>query len=320
MADGHPGRALIRYPVRLDLKTGFSCNNRCTFCVQGDRRARQPDRDTAEILALLDASRAGHDEVVLTGGECTLRPDILVLVRHAASLRYRVQVQSNGRRFSDPGFCDAIVEAGATEFSPALHGSTAHIHESQTRAPGSFKQVLKGIRNLRSRGQAVITNSVVTRQNLEDLPGLGALLVALDVQQYQLAMVHPLGTALLDFHRVVPRLAEAAPWVRAGLQPGIKGGIRVMAEAVPPCLMRGYEAQVAERYIPATRIEDVGRVVPDYTRARVGEGKAKGPPCVACTWNTHCEGPWREYPQAHGWDDLVPRADTPPTTGLLLRH
>lgn len=305
--------------MRLDLKTGFSCNNRCTFCVQGDRRARDGDRDTAEILALLDASRAAHDEVVLTGGECTLRPDILVLVRHAARLGYRVQVQSNGRRFSDPAFCDAIIEAGATEFSPALHGSTAEIHESQTRAPGSFKQVIKGIRNLRARRQPVITNSVVTRQNLEDLPRLGALLVALGVQQYQLAMVHPLGTALLDFQRVVPRLAEAAPWVHAGLRPGIKAGIRVMVEAMPACLMRGYEAQVAEHYIPATRIEDVGHVVPDYTRARVGEGKAKGPRCAACTWDTRCEGPWREYPQHHGWDDLAPRADVPTAGDRLLR-
>jgi len=295
--------------VRLDLKTGFSCNNRCTFCVQGDRRLRDADRDTNEILALLDASRAAHDEVVLTGGECTLRPDILALVGHAASLGYRVQVQSNGRRFADPAFCDAIIEAGATEFSPALHGSTAEVHESQTRAPGSFKQVIRGIRNLRARAQPVITNSVVTRQNLEDLPRLGALLVALDVQQYQLAMVHPLGTALMDFHRVVPRLAEAAPWLHAGLRPGIKAGIRVMAEAMPPCLMHGLEAQVAEAYIPPTRIEDVGRVVPDYGAARVGEGKAKGPRCALCTWASRCEGPWREYPQHHGWDDLAPRSD-----------
>ncbi|MFZ5477990.1 MAG: radical SAM protein [Myxococcota bacterium] len=302
--------------MRLDLKTGFSCNNRCAFCVQGDRRARDPDRDTATLKRLLDEGRAHADEVVLTGGECTIRPDILALVRHARAAGYRVvQIQTNGRRLSQAAFCDALLAAGATEVSPALHGALAETHDAQTGAPGSFRQTVQGIRNVVARGGRVITNSVVTRRNLRELPRLGELLVGLGVAQYQLAMVHPLGSAQARFDEVVPPLHEAAPWVKSGLRPGIAAGIPVMAEAMPACLMVGFEAQIAEAHIPETRIEDVGRVVPDYRAARVGEGKAKGPPCEACTWSPACEGPWREYPERHGWEGFVPRSDTPPTLG-----
>ena len=140
---------------------------------------------------------------------------------------------------------------------------------------------------------------------------LGELLTGLGVSQYQLAMVHPLGTAKARFEEVVAPLPEAAPWVRSALRPGLAAGIRVMVEAMPPCLLPGLEHCIAEAYIPPTRIEDVGRVVPDYRATRVGEGKAKGPPCATCTWDAVCEGPWREYADVHGWGGIAPRTDAP---------
>lgn len=297
--------------LRLDLKTGFSCNNRCTFCVQGDRRHRDKDRDTQSCIAVLESGRRVADSLVLTGGECTIRKDILELVRHARNLGYHIQIQSNGRRFSDPRFCDAIIAAGASEFSPSLHGALAETHDAQTRSPGSFRQTVQGIRNLVARGQRVITNSVVTRSNLRELPRLGECLVALGVHQYQLAMVHPLGTAKLNFADVVPNLIEAAPWVGSGLRPGIAAQIPVMVEAMPPCILPGFELYIAEAFIPPTRIEDVGQVIADYRDARVNEGKVKGPPCATCTWTQVCEGPWREYPEMYGWEGFVARTDQP---------
>lgn len=293
--------------VRIDLKAGFSCNNRCRFCVQGDRRAREPDRSTDELRALLEASRAYGDELVLTGGEVGIRRDLVELVRAARALGYRrIQLQSNGRAFAKESLCDALVEAGVTEFSPALHGARPETHDALTRAPGSWRQTTRGIRNLVQRGQLVLSNSVVTRANLRELPLLGQLLVALGVHQYQLAMVHPLGSAAAAFDELVPRLDEAAPWVRAGLYPGLRAGLRVMVEAMPACLMPGWEGLLAEAHIPPTRIEDPVRPVADYSHARRAEGKAKGPDCGRCRWDTTCEGPWREYPERHGWAALVP--------------
>jgi len=299
--------------MRIDLKTGFRCNNRCTFCVQGDRRSRDPDRSTAELKACLEADRAHGDEVVFTGGECTIRPDIGELVRHARDLGYReIQLQTNGRRLGVERFCDEMIEAGVTEFSPALHGAHATTHDEQTQAPGSYRQTVQGIRNLVARGQRVITNSVVTRRNLDELPLLAELLVRLGVSQYQLAMVHPLGAAQDGFATVVPRLEQAAPQVRLAMVPAVRARIPAMVEAMPACFMHGFEAFIAEQHIPATRIDDPNLQVPDYRHARVTEGKAKGPPCQVCTWNAVCEGPWREYPEQHGWQAHQPRTDPPP--------
>lgn len=293
---------------RVDLKLGFSCNNDCRFCVQGqEKRARYPDRGTAEVRALLEEARRHADELVLTGGEVTIRPDLPEVVAHARKLGFRViQLQTNGRVLGSPRALARLVEAGITEVSPAVHGPTAEIHDALTRRPGSFRQTVQGIRNARAHGLPVLVNSVITRANHQLLPALADLLVALGVQQFQLAFVHPLGTAAERYEEVVPRLSAVAPHARQAVARGFARGVRAMTEAIPLCFMRGWERFAAEAIIPPTRIVDAAWTVADYTRLRVEEGKAKGPPCAACARRDVCEGPWREYPAHFGWEEFQP--------------
>ena len=79
-----------------------------------------------------------------------------------------------------------------------------------------------------------------------------------------------------------------------------------MTEAIPLCFLRGYEEHAAEWIIPRTKIVDADRVVDDYTRFRLDEGKLRGPPCQVCARASVCEGPWREYPAAFGWGEFQP--------------
>lgn len=304
---------------RVDLKLGFTCNNRCRFCVQGDKRFRVADLETREIRVRLEEARAHADSIVFTGGEVTLRPDLVELVALARSLGYvKIQLQTNGRMLAYRRICEELIEAGATEFSPALHGHTPELHDYHTRAKGSFAQTVRGIRNLKELEQPVITNSVVTRSNYRSLADLARLLVSLDVDQYQLAFVHPVGTAGVDFHRVVPRLSLVARHVAEGLDVGVAAGVRCMTEAIPPCILPGREEFVAEWIMPETRVYDADVVVESYREYRLTEGKAKGPRCGECHWFTRCEGPWREYPENYGWDELLPVLDhSAPAVGHL---
>lgn len=298
--------------MRLDLKVGFACNNLCTFCVQGDKRERILPRTADELKSILRDERRNTDEVVFTGGEPTVHKDLLHVIAYARALGYRlIQLQTNARRLSHEPYLDAAIRAGVNQVSPALHGSTAEIHDGLTRAPGSWRQTRKGIEAVRRRGLSVITNSVVTQQNMRDLPALARLLVSLDVQQIQFAYVHPEGTALREFDTVVPRFPEARPYLHEALDIVKDAGIRAFAEAVPFCFMHGHESQVVESLIPDTRVVDKPMVIEDYTAYRLEEGKAKGPQCASCSFNRYCEGPWREYPDGYGWEEFVPRTDDP---------
>lgn len=295
---------------RIDIKTGFHCNNKCFFCVQGDKRFEYGDKTAADIKEQLEQAIRDSDSIVFTGGEVTIRKDLPELVAYARDLGFKqIQIQTNGRMLAYRKLTERLIEAGATEFSPALHGHVPELHDYLTRAPGAFEQTSKGIVLLKKLGQTVITNSVITRSNYRHLPELAALLVRLGVDQFQFAFVHPVGAAMKYFKQIVPRMTLIEPYMKKGLLVGLRAGRRVMTEAVPYCFMKGFEPYVGEQVIPRTKIFDANFVLDDYTEFRLNEGKAKGPNCKECVYFFECEGPWREYPDEYGFDEFVPRKD-----------
>ena len=305
--------APIAASKRLDLKLSFQCNNRCVFCVQGDKRDTEPCRTPENVRDLLAERRATCASVVFTGGEVTLREDLVAQVQHAKALGYRsIQIQTNGRRMSYAPYLEALIEAGATELAPALHGADAATHDALTQARGSFRQTVKGIRHAQRRGLPVVLNSVIVQSNVAQLPAMVRLFISLGVRQSQFAFVHALGTAEQLFDTVVPRYGDVMPYLREALLTGERAGMVMMAEAVPLCLMHGLERFVSEAYMPETTIIDSKLTIESYADWRHAEGKAHGPPCESCTWRLHCEGPWREYPAKFGWQAFRPRTDAPP--------
>ncbi len=293
---------------RVDIKIGFLCNNRCKFCVQGEKREIFGNKSKEEIKKnLKEAANKGIEGVVFTGGEPTLHQNFLELVKYAKFLKFEIiQIQTNGRQFAYRDFCEETIKAGATEFSPALHGPSAEIHDFLIDSPGSFEQTVRGIKNLKELGQTVLTNTVVTSRNYKYLHQIAKLLVKLRVDQFQFAFIHLGGRAWENRDWICPKFSKAMPYIKKGLDIGIKSGKRVMTEAVPYCLMQGYEDYIAEKIIPDARIYDADFVIENYTDYRRTEGKARGENCKKCKYFKICEGPWKEYPQLFGWKEFKP--------------
>lgn len=295
---------------RAVIVVGFKCINDCHFCVAADKRDFG-DKSTEDIMGeMRDSWKDGAREVLFTGGECSVREDIFELVAHARTMGFeQVYLQTNGRMFSSMAFCEKILLAGMTIFNPALHGPTAEIHDRLTRAPGSFRQTVLGIHNIRkiARGRVpVLTNSVVTKINYPHLPALAELLASLRVTTMQFAFVHAMGHAGSFFDEIVPRKTDAVPYIREGIRIGRQKGVRVMVEAVPFCLLQGYEDSVSELYIPPVDLWDKGWRIEQFEIVRKNEAKMKFPQCRRCIHDHICEGPWREYPEHFGSDEFQP--------------
>jgi MoaA/NifB/PqqE/SkfB family radical SAM enzyme len=290
---------------RIDLKVGFDCNNRCLFCVQGEKRTKYSPKTYDDLAQILSESRKKYQAVVFTGGEPTLHQDFIKLVDTAKTLEYTsIQIQTNGRMFAYKSFLEEVIAAGATEFSPAVHGHLADLHDYLTCSKGSFEQTIKGILNIKAMDKKVITNTVITRSNFRHLEQIAKLLVDIGVDQYQLAFVHPVGSAEANFGSIVPRFKRVCPHIFKGLDVGINASKVVMTEAIPYCFMVGYEDYVAEKIIPKTMVVDAEGVIEDYQEYRLTEGKAKGPVCKSCKMKEICEGPWREYTDFYGWEEF----------------
>lgn len=293
---------------RADLKVGFACNNRCLFCAQGERRDACGVVPFDALLARLVEVRRTTRSLVLTGGEPSIHPRILALVEAAHRLGFDpIQLQTNGRMLSYPDVLGRLLRAGLTEVSPSIHGSRPEIHDALTRRPGSWQESRDGIENVARSGIPLVTNSVITRHNTRDLPDLVALLAALGVRKAQLAFVHPVGTAAVEFDSVVPRFGDVVAPLAEARRIAMDAGLTLVTEAIPYCFLHGMEDLAVEGEIPATTVVEMKGDIYDYSAWRVVEGKAHGPQCDTCSMRPTCEGPWREYPAKFGWDEFVPR-------------
>ncbi|NLH38759.1 MAG: radical SAM protein [Elusimicrobia bacterium] len=294
---------------KLDIKITFKCNNHCSFCAQGNKRTIIKPVSKEEIIKNLSEAKSKYktDEVVFTGGEPTLHKDIIELIKKAKKLGYKtIQLQTNGRTISSTDFIKKISDAGITEIGPALHGSKPEIHDKLTNSKGSFAQTVKGIINAKKLGLYVLTNTVITSLNYKDLENIARLLIYLKVDQFQLAFVHIIGTAWENRKWIVPKKSDAMPYIKKALDLGINSGTPCYTEAIPYCLMKGYEDCVAERIIPDGPVVDAEVFVKNYGKYRRDEGKIKRKECERCIYFKICEGPWREYPKIYGWEEFKP--------------
>jgi len=290
---------------RADIKLGYTCNNRCRFCVQGRKREVLKDLTTEEIKSILRKARKTANGVVFTGGEPSIRKDFFEILSYAKKLGFeRIQAQTNGRLFAYKDFAEQAVEAGMNEFGVSIHGHIPELHNWLTCSE-SFYQTIQGIKNVKELGIPVYTNTVITKSNYRHLPELALLLVNLGVNQFQLAFPHALGSAYENFDSIVPRMTLIMPYVKRALDIGIRNGVKVMTEAIPYCLMPGYKKFIAERIIPSTEIYELGSKI-DFDKLRPNFAKSKGHNCKKCRYYNICEGTWKEYPEKFGFSEFKP--------------
>ena len=188
---------------------------------------------------MVEAKAKGVTYLEMIGGETTIRRDFLPLVRAARKLGFKdVVVVTNGRMLSYPDFAKSTVEAGVTELVFSIHGHDAKLHDAVTAAPGSFGELMRGIENVRALGfERVFGNCTVVKPNMRHLPDIGRLFLELAIHHVEFIFVDPnYGGAYSNFEGLVPRISEAAPFMRAALDIGRAAGIRGWtARYVPLC-------------------------------------------------------------------------------------
>lgn len=160
--------------IRLLLR----CNLRCGFC---NARAEHddPSRFSAEAVSTqIDAAlAAGAQELILTGGEPTLRPDLTELVRRASQTGARVVVETNAMALSLPGRAAQLAAAGAPVVRWGISALGAQMDSVGQRA-GAFELGLKGVREAVTAGLEVEVAYALSGPGLDDLARVPAWLRA----------------------------------------------------------------------------------------------------------------------------------------------
>lgn len=274
---------------RAIVKLHGTCNNACIFCHCSNKRHEY--RDIAALEALLDRLPVGIDEIVLSGGEPTIYPDLKGVLGLLRRRDIGIGFVSNGRMFFYPQFCRWAMEAGATYFYLSLHASDPQIHDSITRVAGSWKETVAGIGNLRqiSDDVEIVINCVVVRANanaLCDLVSLAAGMEA-DLLKFQVPEIKGLASEksaekLLSLHRSAEVIVEA-------LSCADKAGITVAYDGLPACLLPdGLRNRVSN--LQTSSISHMAEVSDDCFFRTDLSCRSKWMDCRGCSYNSVCPG------------------------------
>jgi MoaA/NifB/PqqE/SkfB family radical SAM enzyme/diadenosine tetraphosphatase ApaH/serine/threonine PP2A family protein phosphatase len=288
------------YHKTLVIEVGVSCNNRCVFCYQRNLR-RIPSYPKmlsfSEVEAKLRWGKEnGFDEVSLTGGEPTIRPDFLEIVKLARTLGYRrVAVTTNGFKLGDHRFFQQAIHAGLTSIGVSIHGHTEELHEGLTGHLGSFKRALGTIQNAVEAQRSGIpiklnTFTLVNKRNAQHLLDMAQLFYRLGVR---LMMFQPLILSKSNFFDALALEMPLSRVVEAVSRVAIEGqriGFRTKVFNIPLCLFSSCLGGFDLPYYAIRTFREQDKSEPGSVSMGDEAGNIRMANCNECVFSNVCPG------------------------------
>lgn len=297
----------------LVVTFAFRCNLACTFCMVEDV-LESPYPGVAltrfrELVERRDRSLDGIRRIVLSGGEVTTSKELPEYVAVARSLPgvEHVRIQTNAIALGNRELTRALVAAGADEFFVSFHAADAESCDAITRRSNSFARILEGMKNVVESGAALITNTVIVRDNVGSLPAI-------------VDTVAPFRPKSLEFWNYWPRVrehaskfvvpvGEARPFVIDALLSAQRHGLAPVVRWFPRCLLPAELKPYHDDGQPRMLIEEqFWEREPRYDCLWAGVCEEFG--------SKNCSGLSAEYVELHGWEEdlLAPLRSAPART------
>ena len=159
-------------PHRMDLMVSamtrggaWHCNQKCLHCyAAGQPLSDTPELTTAQWKEILAKLRAANvPQVTFTGGEPTLRADLVELVEVAQW--FVTRLNTNGRLLT-PELCRRLYEASLDSVQVTLYSHDPAVHNALVGAEG-FDDTVTGIRNAVAAGLSVSVNTPLCSLNTD---------------------------------------------------------------------------------------------------------------------------------------------------------
>ncbi len=187
-------------PVRMDLALTFRCQNDCIHCYAGGPREAE-ERPTEYWEEVLDRMKTlGIFIATFTGGEPTLRDDLPGLLNYAQKIGIVTGLVTNGRKLKDPSYVKTLGDEGLDFAQVTLESHRPKIHDSITGVNGSWKETVRGMKNLIPTDIYATVNSTLNSLNKDSF---------LDTMEY----LHGLGLKVFSCNSLIysgkaPKIAE----------------------------------------------------------------------------------------------------------------
>ncbi len=224
------------------------CNQRCTFCLDSmNQDGTYIEVDSLKAYIAL-GRRMGRERLILSGGEASVHPEYIELIRYGRELGYDwIQTITNGMMFSYKKFARAAVAAGLNEATVSLHGHTAWLQDKLTGTPGAFVTGIKGLKNLQDAGAVVNIDVVINKQNYKFLPDILDYYYKLGIREFDLLHIIPFGRGFDEHrHSLFFDLNDAVPYFRKAFRYADMPGVYLWTNRLPVPYLEDFERLIQD--------------------------------------------------------------------------
>ncbi len=309
----------------IQILLGNICNNDCIFCSSKNKNFNKDKFPSlASVKKQIDAhASAGFNSLGFLGGEPTLHPHLLEIVRYARLRGFLiVHLITNGRRLAERQFLEQLIGAGVNRVSVSIHSHLAATEDMFTQRPGGFDQKMHALMNLlqvtkqRRSGLMVSLNMVINKLNIAHLARSVAFFTSMGFKDYRLNFMNPGRKKGPAFTDLVPRYADVLPVFKRIIAEAVKKNVMVHFGDIPFCILheqKGFYEHVGEYqdYFHQV-VEMANRKEKEIAKhfswkdVRINDLKEKFDNCKKCTYYQVCEGVWKGYADHYGVKEFVP--------------
>ncbi|MCX6743845.1 MAG: radical SAM protein [Candidatus Parcubacteria bacterium] len=299
----------------IDINIGNICNNKCKFCmVEHDARNFV---DFNKIKGdIIQAKKQGFESIGFLGGEFTLHPDIIAILKLCKLLKFKiVHIISNGRRFQDKFFLIKLIEAGANRFSVSIHSHRAEVEDKLTQAKGGFDEKIQGLRNLISLYKDgkikyhVSINLVINKGNYLEIPKTLEYFNHLGIKDFRLNFMWIRGRAK-ESKELYLKYQELMPVVDKIIDSARLNYYNIDFDGIPPCLFNQnnlkYIGELKDFSTDVVAYNNPQRLRQSFNWQSLKKNilKTKNVKCKKCIYTDNCDGVWKDYIKIFGWSDF----------------
>ena len=237
-----------RLTQRGVLWLGLRCDVRCKFCY--DEHINTGDKiwiRFEDACRALDKFRYYYQNgfIDFMGGEPTLHPQILKIVKYSAEIGLSPTVITHGMHLSDPERAKAYADAGIHDFLVSIHGIGKTVAMIHGRGQNNFDRQMRALDNLRSLKVPFRFNCTVIRDNLDQLEAIAELASEKGARVVNFLTFNPYfewsKNPEIDFQA---RHSEIATYLAKAIDKCMELGVEANVRYMPLCQLPGREKHV----------------------------------------------------------------------------
>lgn len=212
MAAHHSPRSYDQTPLNVYWEMTQACALACRHCRAEAVPAPHPEElSTAEGKALLSQITSFGDpypQLILTGGDPLLRPDLFELIDEARRRNIGVSITPAATPALTRDVLKKLIDHGVDGLGLSLDGATAELHDGIRGVPGTFDRTMQAIAWATELDMPLQVNTLCAAETAPGIPALYELLKPYGVTRWSLFFLISVGRGkVLD--ALEPQAAES---------------------------------------------------------------------------------------------------------------